>query len=282
MNSPHEKQVDPADKREFAVTLDDIEVVNRLRSITQTTVDALAIDIGERGQRVAIEIARNKRRGAKKPWRLVAGLHRIAAHQKLGWETIRAVEVTGSEDKLRLDEILENLTRSELTKLERAVHLAALKALHQKMNPTAKNGGDPKLRDQNANLANWYQAVAAASERSLRTIQREASIGEGLSPQTVTALKGTALEDNQAELEALSALGPEMQASVLSVLHSEDPPATSVRGAVAFVEGRASPKDRSEGDAKLGKLIDAWARAGEATRAAFLKEIGAELIKGGE
>jgi ParB-like chromosome segregation protein Spo0J len=50
---------------------------------------------------------------------LVTGLHRLEAAKRLGWDEIDALFVTGNEIDRELQEIAENLHRSELTVLER-------------------------------------------------------------------------------------------------------------------------------------------------------------------
>jgi len=54
---------------------------------------------------------------------LVAGLHRLEAAKRLGWEFIDVVVIEGDETDARLWEISENLHRAELSPVERAEHI---------------------------------------------------------------------------------------------------------------------------------------------------------------
>lgn len=170
------------------VRLVTLEISDRRRPAAYRVVEQLARDIEKRGLRQPIEVAKTK--GGH---RLVAGLHRVMACKSLGWTEIPAVVVKGDAVSLRRDELLENLARNELSKLERCLFVAELKRLHQEENPAAKNGGDRKsaefaAQNQSAkfgNLIDWYSDVAARSDRAVRSIAREAMIGERLSPEPV-------------------------------------------------------------------------------------------------
>lgn len=54
---------------------------------------------------------------------LVAGLHRLKAAERLGWERIDAIYLEGDERDARLWEISENLHRADLSAVERAEHI---------------------------------------------------------------------------------------------------------------------------------------------------------------
>ena len=54
---------------------------------------------------------------------LVAGLHRLKAAERLGWEKIEAIYLEGDERDARLWEISENLHRADLSAVERAEHI---------------------------------------------------------------------------------------------------------------------------------------------------------------
>lgn len=54
---------------------------------------------------------------------LVAGLHRLEAAKRLGWEMIDVAVIDGDEIDARLWEIAENLHRAELSPVDRAEHI---------------------------------------------------------------------------------------------------------------------------------------------------------------
>lgn len=99
------------------VRVDEIKVGPRRRQLNLEKVDELAGSIAQVGLLQPIVVTPDGR--------LVAGHHRLAACQRLGWETIE-VQVMPEHDLLtELAEIDENLMRYELTALERAEHLAS-------------------------------------------------------------------------------------------------------------------------------------------------------------
>src|SRR3954467_4968468 len=70
---------------------------------------------------------------------LVAGLHRVEACKRLGLSTIDCVEFKGSEAEARLWQIAENLFRAELTKQERAEHVAEWIEITNKISKNEQN-----------------------------------------------------------------------------------------------------------------------------------------------
>ena len=89
------------------------------RPINPQKVTELASSIGDLGLLNAITIRRDN--GA---WQLVAGAHRLAACQQLGWDTIAATEFEGDKLDAELAQIDENLKRHDLSVLEQGEHLA--------------------------------------------------------------------------------------------------------------------------------------------------------------
>ena len=93
----------------------DIDLGNRLRPMREAAVVALAGSMQQLGRLSPISVYRRD----DKTLLLVTGLHRLEAAKRLGWDEIDAVLVTGTEIERELQEIAENLHRSELTALER-------------------------------------------------------------------------------------------------------------------------------------------------------------------
>lgn len=245
-----------------------IDDSGRSRPVTAAVAEQLARDIGERGLRQPIEVTAV----GKGRWRLIFGAHRLAACRLLRWDTIPAVEVKGSALELRRDELLENLARNELSKLERAQSLAELKRLYQNLHPETKGGGDRRSKTQTLHFA---QAVAVRGAWAVRTIQLAAMIGERLAPAAVTRLRGTPFEDNQSELAALARLPAKDQAAVAERLTRGKGAASSVAEAVARIQGKAKP---NETERSLSILVDRWQRAPKAVRRAFVESLDDEDI----
>lgn len=253
------------------IDIADIEVKDRLRPVTPDAVKGLAEDIAKRGLRQPIEVTAQSR---GKTYRLVAGAHRLAACKLAGLETIEAFVVSGTIPELRRAEILENISRNDLNALERAQFLAELKRLFQEEHPEARNGGDRVSAEyQSANvgkLVDWYAEVAARSERAIRTIEREASIGLRLTRQAADILRGSDIEDSQKELEALARLDDTLQVNIAKRLASaaEDRPKTVAQAKKAIEGGEDVELDATEKQYK--KLMAAWLGAQKDVQAQFI------------
>lgn len=239
------------------IKIEDIDVTGRLRPVHLEVVSGLAGDIKSRGLRQPIEVVKQS---TGRPYRLVSGGHRLGACTSLEWSEISAVIVTGSEDELRADELLENLARSELSRLERAQFLAELKGVFQSINPDAKHGGDRTV-EQNASLASWYDVVASRSQDSIRKIKQYTAIGEHLTDDAAAAIRGTEFEEKLNELEALSRLEADQQTVIVARLtcDKENRP-TTVAQAVKIEYGHADKNERSKDDQQYSKLLDTWNR----------------------
>lgn len=112
------------------VPISEIVVGERKRSLGDVT--PLAESIAELGLLQPIVITEDRR--------LVAGMHRLEACRKLGWQEIDARIVQADDMRAELAEIDENLVRNELTALERAEQLARRKAIYEALHPETRKG----------------------------------------------------------------------------------------------------------------------------------------------
>lgn len=251
------------------ISIAETDTSGRLRPAHPAVVEQLAGDIEARGLRQPIEVARKG-----KGWQLVSGLHRFMACKSLGWSTIPSVEVTGNLPALQRDQLLENLARNELSALERCQFTAVLKGLFLSENPGAARGvagGKARQGQQMPSLAlaEWYGEIAARSERAIRTIKRQAAIGERLDEEAADRLRGSEFEDNQFELEALSKRHAEQQRQVAAMLTDPDSPAGSVANALAALAGQpAEAADRA--GRTIAKALDRFRRWGRSERREFV------------
>ena len=267
----------PADHEVRQISIEAIDTAGRRRPVNEAGVAALMADIKARGLRVPIEVAKVKESGR---FRLVSGLHRLTAFRDLGRETIPAFVVSGNLLELRRDELLENLTRNELSKLERAQFLAELKRVHLEMHPEAGRGGDRRSEEfQIANMADrsWAATAIARTGWTLRTLERAVAIGERLDESVADELRGTAIEDNQKELEALCRFGPTVQRRVAGLIAAGK--ARSVAAAHRVLSNVAAPEAEDPDDKALKRLLDAWNRSPKKVQGAFLREIGAAMTE---
>lgn len=177
----------------------------RLRALRAPVVDGLADSIAEQGLLHPILVRPEGNRFV-----LIAGLHRIEAHRKLGLEAIWAEIRDGGQAQLaELAEIDENLMRAELSSAERSLHLIKRKEIYEELHPETKKGGDRKSKEaksnrQNGALIQTFTADAAdKTGQSERTVQREVKRGNDLGEQVLRQVMGTAL-DKPDQLDALA------------------------------------------------------------------------------
>ena len=161
----------------------------------------------------------------------------------------------------RLDELLENLQRNELTRLERCLFVAEYRRLIQQSRPETRRGGDRKSGDfhQSAvdgTLTSWWDDLAVRSDRSRRTIMREASVGEKLDPVAVSKLSASPVADNLGELEVLSKFDGTKQSQIADVLVATNAPVPTVGAAIRAMEKGGDPEE-AEGpdDLAYNKLL---------------------------
>lgn len=111
-----------------AIRVDDIEIGERHRALSDDAVQRLAKSIEQIGLKypLSIRITDNVMIDGKPcdgvPI-LVAGAHRLAAAKSLGWEKIDCIEVEDDAITAELWEIAENLHRCDLTKEQRDEHI---------------------------------------------------------------------------------------------------------------------------------------------------------------
>lgn len=96
---------------------------------------------------------------------LVAGLHRLKAAERLGWEKIDAIYLEGDERDARLWEISENLHRADLSAVERAEHIDEWRRL-------TVAGINPQSVGKPGRPSRGHEATAAALGVSHETVRR--------------------------------------------------------------------------------------------------------------
>lgn len=194
---------------------------------------------------------------------LIAGLHRLRAFELLGRAAIPArVLSERSSDEARMDEVLENLGRSELTALDRAQHLYELKMVWDRMHPDFANGGGKTFPtgDEKVQIFGFATEVAEKIGMSKRSINIAVKIWTGLTPDSRRRLVGTKTASNQSEIKALSEQSPARQERIMDMLLSDPPVATSVADALVLIERGVRLNDVEKryqaADRMIGSLDD--------------------------
>ncbi|RXF75042.1 hypothetical protein [Hansschlegelia zhihuaiae] len=235
-----------------AIEIARIDDTNRLRPVNPGAVAALMEAYQGGGDWGAIRVVE---RGDT--FKLVFGAQRVDAARRLGLTEIVAeictVEQYPDDTAIRLDEIQENFVRYELTKLDRAVNLAAWKAIYEAEIPVAGHGGrrrgaGRKIKSQNSAslrkggeqpaFAERFSAAAAAFlDISERSVQLAVQIAEGVCPEARLRIAFTDAAKNQAELLLLAKEPPARQLAICDLLLSEPPAAHGVGEAIAILDG---------------------------------------------
>lgn len=197
---------------------------------------------------------------------LVSGHHRLAAVRHVGHETILArLSSATSNDQARLEEVMENLARNELSALDRCHHLYELKQVYERLHPQTKNGGDRKnnnldTRTQNLRSDRDNPQIFAFAEDtankvglSRRTIEMAIAIWKGLSVASRQRVTGTWLADHQSSLQSLAKLTHALQEKVLTEVL--DKGAASVGDALVIIEAGRLPSFDEKRLRSLNKKI---------------------------
>lgn len=208
----------------FMAEIDAIESSGRLRPADPDRVGALAASINEIGLQQPIIVRR--RDDGSNGLVLVAGAHRLAVGRLLGWTEIPAIWLDIGEAEARLVEIDENLIRNELNELDRALSLAERKRIYEVLHPETAHGKAKKPKKSDpvgkvANLATFATYAKDAARKtglSDRTIRRAVELAGALAPEAITALRGSKIADNQAQLLALAALPADQQVTVAGLI----------------------------------------------------------------
>jgi ParB family chromosome partitioning protein len=217
-----------------------IKVNNRLRPLNAEKVAELAESIAQVGLLQPI--------GVRPDGTLVYGYHRLEACKRLGWTEIPAVVVDGDDLRAELAEITENLVRNELTLLERAEHLARLKAVYQQQYPNTRGVGRPTKNG--ATVAPFSEWAAGQTGLAQRTVQHYVQLAESIAPAVRDAIRRTPIASDGAELKSLALLEPSQQRAVAELIASRA--AGSVREATRTLARREFLECDSAGELPRG------------------------------
>ncbi|AJY46503.1 ParB N-terminal domain-containing protein [Martelella endophytica] len=255
-----------------------IHVPERLRAVEEDHALAISASIVEHGllNPVTVRATPAAKGGA---YTLVAGAHRLRAMELLDEMEIDAVVVDADQQESVLLEITENLFRNELSVIDRAVFVQTYRDVWE-----SKFGKVEPGRPGNcANLAQLIEDegtqgfsghVADRMGLSKRSYFRLNRIAQRLHADLRAAVRGTPVADNQAALLKLAKMEPQEQRRAAIALRAEGGDLKKALGHVKAV--RTSEKPEAKRDGMLKALLDIWRHADDATRKAFLAEIGRE------
>lgn len=239
----------------------------RLRSVNQDRVRALADSIAEIGLQAPITVTRQVEFADGQEvqvWRLIAGLHRLEAVKSLGLAEIEAVEMGDDEVLQKLWECDENLCRAELTDAQRAKFTAERKKWYEIKHPETRHGANQHTRSgQVGHLNERFTAeTAKQTGRSERSVRRDALRGAKIDPDALEIIEGT-VGDKGVNLDAIARLDPEDQMKAARLAAQGKP-----------FKMAADPRNDFEAkEAQVSRLMSAWNAASREAREDFLARI---------
>lgn len=158
------------------VWLDALKVGERHRALVPEKVEALAESMNELGLQQPVTVFMDEGETVH----LVAGLHRVEAAKKLGWEQIEASFIKLSPARREMWEIAENLFRVDLSKEQRDEHIRRYAELLKEIE--AEEAGRDKLSDPGTDSRGQRKSpqqqpgiarrIAQETGISTRTVQR--------------------------------------------------------------------------------------------------------------
>lgn len=161
----------------ITINLDDIEIGERHRALSDDAVTRLAAsmkDIGLRqpiSVRIVEEMMLDGFLTAGVPV-LVAGRHRLAAAKALGWSQIDCIEVEDDDIAAELWEIAENLHRLDLTKEQRDGHIRRYAELLEAKADADKPGQSVQVSNGGRGNKSVATKIAEDTGLSARTVRR--------------------------------------------------------------------------------------------------------------
>jgi ParB-like chromosome segregation protein Spo0J len=248
----------------------EVDVGNRLRPINERTVVALAESMQRLGQLSPISVYRMDDNSL----RLVTGLHRLEAAKSMGWQEIEAVFSTGNEIERELEEIAENLHRSELTALERDTQIGRWAEL-----TAAKVGqiGPPSGGAQPAEKG--VRKVARELKLDRKDVERAVKVAS-LSSEAMQAARVAGLDDNRtALLDVAKEATPDAQVAKICAISSAKSRAKAKNKTVATVAFEPNELKKS-GDIADIHLAGAVNRFVEFCRANSPASVAAGILPG--
>lgn len=262
-----------------------IDVRPDARAVDEAAIGGLAESIADVGLINPIRV-----RASGDRWEVIAGVHRLMAHRKLGLVEIECNVVTDDDLHAELAMIDENLIRVELSATERAVSMSRRRDIYNELfNPLVGRGGDRKSDQVSEGQLidpTFAKQTAAATGMSERTVYKHLERGDNVIPEVIEMIQGTKL-DSTTYLDKIKGLRPNEQVTAakrdLAHLRQQERE-RAARGGIArrFVKIAAEPlTDDEAAEAQYATLVSAWNKAGETARQRFRELIDTPVFDRG-
>lgn len=179
----------------------EIKVGHRKRKLNEEKIESLVESYKRIGQLQPVTVIKDNGM-----YKLLAGLHRLEAAKRSGWQLIKASLFEGDDIAAELAEIDENLMRNDLTVLEQGEHLARRQELVGykvgKPNPATVAG----LKTTNE--------IAKEIGISERSAHNRISVARNIVPEVKDTIRNTEIANSTTQLLELARLAPAEQVEV--------------------------------------------------------------------
>jgi ParB family transcriptional regulator, chromosome partitioning protein len=204
------------------IPINTIKIEPGRRWLRDDDVSRLADSMLEIGMKTPITVRR-----VALGYRLVAGAHRLAAAQKLGWREIECLVMAfESDEKARMWELAENLHRAELSAVERAEHIAEWIRLTEKIDNAKLQSFQVETIESKRPDGRGHR-----SESGVNKAARDLGISKGdahravkiasLTPEAKEAAVEVGLDDNQTALLRAAKAKPDDQTTAIRIIARE-------------------------------------------------------------
>jgi len=252
-----------------SVSVSDIEVPQgRLRPVSEEAIGAFIQSIGEHGLLMPLVV----RRLPGPRYELVDGAHRLSALKELGDPRADVRCYEGPASAIRLIEIDANLARSDLSDLDRAIHMAARRREYLAEFPETAQGNAGAAGRWNASaetaLASFVALTVARTGLPKRKVHKLVAAGEALDPVAAEAIRSAPRVASLNDLLAFARAEP-FQRLDAAMAFGQGKVRTIAK---ALKQTSAAPAPGTVQQQELNALLKAWDRATLAVRRSFLAE----------
>lgn len=259
--------------------VEDIQLHERLRPVSDAGVASILASIGEIGQLTNPIVVRQLHRPGGIQYRLLDGAHRLEAARQLGWQTVPVRVFECDDERARLMEIDCNLAGAELNALDTAVFLATRKAVYERLHPETRRGVAGGLARQGSasDIVSFAETTAEKFGISKRHVERMTAAGARLGPDEVRQLRLARRAVTLADLQVISVIGeaPERY-EVVKLLATGGAASAAVARKMWLRGGNPLPK-ADPIETEVIALRNAWQRARKIARRRFVAEFFEEL-----
>jgi hypothetical protein len=193
------------------ISIKKIAVGPRMRGLSVPHIEELKISIKLIGLINPLIITEN--------FRLVAGRHRLAACDQLGWEKVPVIIIADNKLLNDQEEIDENLFCCHLTVLERGEHLKRGKEIFKQLAEEARTQSDQK-RNYFADATSYAEFAAQQSATTRRSIQQEIRIATLICHEAKTLIRDQPFSDRKVDLLKFCRMGHVDQIKVAKVINA--------------------------------------------------------------